>query len=58
MAKYFAIVEDVQTYEVWIEVPDGLTEEEVEERIFEELGDNRDKYWKEGQESIVALDKL
>ena len=58
MTKYFAIVEDVQCYEVWIELPDELSEEERNDRIMDHLSEHRDTCWKSGQETIVALDKV
>lgn len=56
--QYFAIVQDVQTYEVRIELPASLTQEERDEAIMEHLSEHRDQCWTAGEESIVAVDEV
>lgn len=58
MPKYHVIIEDVQGYEFTIELPEGLTEEERNERLIDYLCENRDTCWRDGEEMIVAIDQI
>ena len=58
MPKYHIIVEDVQVYDFTIAIPDDLTPEEREDYIWNELAENREKYLKNGEELIVAMDEV
>lgn len=58
MPKYHVIIEDVQGYEFTIELPEGLTDEERNERLIDYLCENRDKCWRDGEEMIVAIDQI
>jgi hypothetical protein len=58
MPKHHIIIEDVQVYDFIIEIPDGLTEEQLEDHIWDHLGEHRDECWRSGEETIIANDKL
>ena len=58
MPKHHIIIEDVQVYDFIIEIPDGLTEDQVDDLIWDHLGEERDKCWRSGDETIIVNDKL
>jgi hypothetical protein len=58
VTRYHVIIEDVQTYDFTIELPDHLTEEQRDEAIMDYCAEHRDETWRAGQENIVACDIL
>lgn len=58
MPKYRAIIEDVQVYAFLVDVPEGLTEDQVEDHILNYLSENRDTCWRSGEENIVVVEKI
>jgi hypothetical protein len=58
MRRFNIIIEDVQVYRFSIELPDGLTDEEMCDRIHDYCAGNRDDCWSSGEESIVAMDEV
>lgn len=58
MKQYRVIIEDHETYDFVITLPDGLSDDEIDEAIWEHLAEDRSKYWRSGEESIVACDDI
>jgi hypothetical protein len=56
MPKYHIIVSDVQAYDFYVDAPAGLSEDALEDFIWDFLADNRDAAWKSGEETIDAID--
>ena len=56
--RFHVVIEDVQTYDFVIEVPDDYTEEDAHSFAEDYCAEHRDECWKSGEEQIVKFTQI